>query len=96
VGVSSCRGAKHAEELNARHATVRTNSYTVQQSDPTCEMRLLSDPGSDYLKLRMMSGSTLVYESHDLGVSELEKMSEGKLWNLLEHLSSRRIRCPAA
>lgn len=67
-----------------------------KQSDPSCEMRLLSDPGSDYLKLRMMSGSTLVYESHDLGVSDLEKMSEGELWNLLEHLSSRRIRCPAA
>jgi len=84
-----------------KNSTPATQQYErivtlCKQSDLTSEMRLLSDPGSDYLKLRMMSGSTLVYESHDLGVSELEKMSEGKLWNLLEHLSSRRIRCPAA
>lgn len=84
-----------------KNSTPATQQYErivtlCKQSDPTCETRLLSDPESDYLKLRMISGSTLVYESHDLGGSELERMSEAELWNLLEQLSSRRIRCPAA
>lgn len=51
-----------------KNSTPATQQYgrivtLCKQSDPTCEMRLLSDPGSDYLKLRMMSGSTLVYET---------------------------------
>ena len=43
-----------------------------RQSEPVCETWLLSDRESNYLKLRMMSGSTLVYESHHLQVGELE------------------------
>jgi len=84
---------KNSTPATQQHERIVT---LCKQSDPTCETRLLSDPESDYLKLRMISGSTLVYESHDLGVSELERMSEAELWNLLEHMSSRRIRCPAA
>ena len=84
-----------------KNATPATQQYEriatlCRQSDPTCEARLLSDPESDHLKLRIMSGSTLAYESHDLRVDELENMSEAGLWNWLEHLSSRRIRRPAA
>jgi hypothetical protein len=84
-----------------KNSTLATQQYEriialCRRSDPTCEMRLLSDPTSDFLKFRIMSGSTLVYESHDLRVGELDKMSEAELWNLLEHLSSRRIRRPAA
>lgn len=84
-----------------KNSTPATRQYErivalCRQSDSMSETRLLRDRGSDYLKLRVMSGSILVYESHDLRVCELEKMSEDELWSLLEHLSSRRIRRPAA
>jgi len=84
-----------------KNSTPATQQYErilalCRQSEPVCETWLLSARESNYLKLRVMSGSTLVYESHDLWVSDLEKMSEDALWSLLEHLSSRRIRRPAA
>jgi hypothetical protein len=91
-----------AEERNMpKNSTPATQQYErivalCRQSEPMCETWLLSDRESSYLKLRMMSGSTLVYESHHLQVGELEKMSADELWSLLEHLSSRRIRRPAA
>jgi hypothetical protein len=84
-----------------KNSTPATQQYErmvalCRQSEPVCETWLLSDRESNYLKLRVMSGTTLVYESHDLRVGDLEKMSEDELWSLLEHLSSRRIRRPAA
>ena len=78
-----------------KNSTPATQQYErivapCRQSEPVCETWLLSDRESNYLKLRVMSGSTLLYESHDLRVGDLEKMSEDELWSLLEHLSSRR------
>jgi hypothetical protein len=62
----------------AKNSTPATQQYErivalCRQSEPVCETWLLSDRESNYLKLRVMSGSALVYESHDLRVGDLEK-----------------------
>jgi hypothetical protein len=67
-----------------------------KQSDPKCEVMLLTEPDSKFLRFLVKSGSTIVYESDDLVVSELAAISDGELWKQVAHLSNRRIRRPAA
>jgi hypothetical protein len=66
-----------------------------RQSDPLCELVLMSEPDSLVLKFSVRSGIKVLYESHALDVSELTTMSDHELWELLEHLSNRRIQRPA-
>lgn len=65
-----------------------------KQSDPDCDVAQLSSPDEGVLKFIAKSGRTVVYESHDLSVAELTTMSDNELWELLEHLSSHRIKRP--
>jgi hypothetical protein len=82
------------------NSSVRTQLERVtdfcRESEANCEVTLLSDPSSEFLKFIVRYGSTTLYESHDFRASDLAAMSDDALWNHLEQLSNRRIRRPAA